>query len=160
MRGWQLAYWDGRSSPSIRLDCLELNETQILFVSASLLFVRHAWLQSIVTRDSRHLNWDIFLLCIHLATLAGWQKVSALLTVRLNIAAVGTSFHVTDSTDIDCSKHPLSTIDITEQGPSFLFGQCTSKAFDHWHQWYGWYSNCCEVVVKSNTRREENVRKM
>jgi hypothetical protein len=60
----------------------------------------------------------------------GGSQVSALLTVRLNIAAAEMSFHVTDSTDIDLSKHPLTTIDITEQGPSFLFGHCTPKAFD------------------------------
>jgi hypothetical protein len=67
---------------------------------------------------------------MHALTSQGGSQLSELLTVRLNIAAVGTSFHVTDSTDIDFSKHPLTTIDITAQGPSFLFGQCTSKAFD------------------------------
>jgi len=120
--------------------------------------------QSAVTWASRHLNWDSVLLCMHSPRCVsqGGSQVSALLTVRLNIdlrlniTAVGTSFDVTDSTDIDFSKHPLTTIDITEQGPSFLFGHCTSKAFDvQWRQWYGWYSHCSEVRLGGKT---DNIR--
>jgi hypothetical protein len=110
--------------------------------------------QSAVTWDSRHLKWDSVVLCMHSPRCVSQvgSQLSALLTVRLNIAAVGTSFRVTDSTDIDFSKHPLTTIDITEQGPSFLFGQCTSKASDvQWRQSYGWQSHCSEVSLGGKT---------
>ena len=81
------------------------------------LFFRRAWLQSAVTWDSKHLKWNSVVLRMQSPRRVsqGGSQVSALLTERLNIAAAGTSFHVTDSTDIDFSKRPLTTIDITEQ---------------------------------------------
>ena len=141
--------------PSIRRHGLVLEATRRLFASASLP-VRPTRLAagslpsrtSPKTADTRTAT-SSFYARVHLAACRSAllvSQVSALLTVRLNIAAFRTSFHVTDSTDIDFSKHPLTTIDITEQRPSFLFGHCMSKAFDvQWRQWYDWYSHCSEV---------------